>query len=113
MSTQDGVGSTEIAVANLSPLQLVQAARAVETTQSSGGSGGTGDGQTAYGPAAATLAAIDPTLVVTLSDTPGDVAVNITNVAGLAWAAAAEAGDRVAALETRVRDLERRLAEFL
>jgi hypothetical protein len=112
VSTQDGVGSTEIAVANLSPLQLVQAARAVETTQSSGSSGDTG-GQAVYGPAAATLAAIDPTLVVTLSDTPGDVAVNITNVAGLAWAAAAEAGDRAAALETRVTALERQLAEFL
>jgi hypothetical protein len=112
VSNPDGSGSTEIAVANLSPLQLVQAARAVEATQNSGGSGGTG-GQAIYGPAAATLASIDPTLVVALSDTPGDVAVNITNVAGLAWAAAAEAGDRVAALETRVRDLERRLAEFL
>lgn len=63
-----------------------------------------------YGPLPAELAGIDPRLVSAVpSGTDGDpdrVFVSSATVAGLTWAAVGELADRVAALDTRVRELE-------
>ena len=112
---------TEISIGNLDALQLAQTARAQQTEVESP----TGGGSTLrLAPVADELAAIDPRLVtvvalVTGVDEDGEAitvstaVVDTANVAGLAWAAAAIAGDRIATLTLRVAELERHLAEFL
>jgi len=110
---------TEISVANLDALQLVQTARAQQSEVESD-SGST----LRLAPVADELAAIDPRLVTVVALTTGvdedgeaittsTAVVDTANVAGLAWAAAAIAGDQIATLILRVAALEAQLAEFL
>jgi hypothetical protein len=108
----------DITVAGLTPLQLVQAARAKQwhfdweiEARKRAEVEGTGDYYLPphYGPLATELRDINPALVSTLSNDPDDVVINQAHIAGLAWAAAAEAGDLVMALMVRVTELEARL----
>lgn len=109
----------EIRIGNLDALQLVQAARAQQAeVESDAGS------SLRLGPVADELAVVDPRLVTSVSRVVGvdengepvtasTAVVDTANVAGLAWAAAAVAGDQIATLIVRVAELENRLAELL
>jgi hypothetical protein len=97
----------DILIAGLDALQVVQYAPAQEFTLP-------GDDELAsppgrFGPLADELAAIEPRLAV---GPPGDRRVSLDTVAGLAWAAAAIAGDQISALTARITELEHRLAEL-
>lgn len=111
-----GPDPQDIAVAGLTALQLTQVARARQTELES-----LADPTLRFAPVADELAAIDPRLVTLIAlrtgvDENGEpitvpvAVVDTANVAGLAWAAAAVAGDRVAALEARVEALEAQIA---
>ena len=98
----------DIVVAGLTAQQVVQYARARQFEFSSDQGRPSPPGH--FGPLAAELAEIDPQLVV---ESAGELGVDVGVVAGLAWAAAAIAGDQIATLATRVAELERQLAELL
>ena len=97
----------DIVIAGLTALQVAQYARAQEFEFSSDQGRVYHPGH--FGPLAEELAEIDPRLVVSSG---GELGVDVGVVAGLAWAAVAIAGDQIAALTTRVADLERQLAEL-
>lgn len=105
----------DIVVAQMTPLQLVQTVRGQAWTydfeSTLDENGDLVEGPPHFGPLSTALRTVAEQLVTVLAN--GEVTVNSANIAGIAWAAAAEAGDRIAALETRVAELEDRLAEFL
>ena len=97
----------DILIASLDALQVTQYARAQEFTLPGDDELTAPPGR--FGPLAEELAGIDPRLAV---GPPGDRRVSLDTVAGISWAAAAVAGDQLAALTERVTELERRLAEL-
>jgi hypothetical protein len=97
----------DIAIAGLDALQVTQYARAQEFTLPGDEELTAPPGR--FGPLAEELAQIDSRLAV---GPPGDRRVSLDTVAGLAWAAAAIAGDQIGALTARIAELERQLAEL-